>query len=96
VSINYNKLHADPKQGKTLDIGMKCSLLFLFRIIKWCKTIVLHSFFKCKVHNASVNFLYDFDYLLNFSVILICKKFSHSVYIPYIIFICDNGTVLQC
>ena len=21
VTINYNKLHADPKQGKTLDIG---------------------------------------------------------------------------
>lgn len=21
VSINYNKLHADPKQGKTLDLG---------------------------------------------------------------------------
>lgn len=23
VKINYNKLHADPKQGKTLDIVMK-------------------------------------------------------------------------
>lgn len=23
VSINYNKLHADPRQGKTLDIIMK-------------------------------------------------------------------------
>ena len=23
VSIKYNKLHADPKQGKTLDIVMK-------------------------------------------------------------------------
>ena len=21
VTINYNKLHADPKQGKSLDIG---------------------------------------------------------------------------
>ena len=23
VTINYNKLHADPKQGKTLDIVLK-------------------------------------------------------------------------
>lgn len=23
VSINYNKLHADPRQGKTLDIALK-------------------------------------------------------------------------
>lgn len=23
VSINYNKLHADPKQGRTLDIALK-------------------------------------------------------------------------
>jgi len=31
VSINYNKLHADPKQGKTLDIGMERSILFSLR-----------------------------------------------------------------
>lgn len=27
VSVNYNKLHADPKQGKTLDIALKKVLI---------------------------------------------------------------------
>lgn len=28
VVINFNKLHADPKQGKSLDIGMKICVFY--------------------------------------------------------------------
>lgn len=40
VSINYNKLHADPKQGRTLDIALKkactpiMSYVFTFVLLK--------------------------------------------------------------
>ena len=31
VVINFNKLHADPKQGKSLDIGMKICIFYRSR-----------------------------------------------------------------
>lgn len=33
VSINYNKLHADPKQGRTLDIALKKVCITLHLIL---------------------------------------------------------------
>lgn len=37
VTIHYNKLQADPKQGKSLDIGK--TGFFLPRILKLCRRV---------------------------------------------------------
>ncbi len=40
VIINYNKLHADQKQGKTLDIGKSLKKIYYFNLYKIICTIL--------------------------------------------------------
>ena len=48
VSINYNKLHADPRQGKTLDIALKKVKIqgFIRNLCVICLCYIVNVFFR--------------------------------------------------
>ena len=49
VTINYNKLHADPKQGKSLDLVLKKVKVSYFLVL-----LILFSVTTCSIHTLDL------------------------------------------